>query len=114
MSSNSRKSSRVEWIAAAGSAIAVAAGFASVVWAASQFFFHTPATTKTTSEAVQWMQAIEDVRNALSQQETTVKNVTSRVNAITNPPPESQTAVQIAAMKTDFDALDKRLKAFEE
>ncbi|PYJ49230.1 MAG: hypothetical protein DME85_00445 [Verrucomicrobia bacterium] len=43
-----------------------------------------------------------------------MENVSSRVNAITKLPPESQTAVQIAAMKADFVALDKRLKAIEE
>src|SRR5947199_6465572 len=112
MSSNSRKSSKVQWIAAVGSAVAVATGTATIFWAGSQLL-HRP-TMKTTSDTIQWMQSIESLRNAHDQQETVVENVSSRVNAITKLPPESQTAVQIAAMKADFVALDKRLKAIEE
>src|SRR5207248_2858619 len=74
--------------------------------------FHT--STRLSSSDVEFVQQIESLRKALEEQASTVERVSSRVKAIAQPLPESQNAVQIAAIRADLDGLDKRLKAIEQ
>lgn len=107
-----RKRSKSEWIIAAASSIAALIAGVATFFVGSTRLFHTPSTVGSTD--IEFVQRIETLRKALAEQASLVEHVSSRVNAIAQPPPESQLAIQMATMRADVESLDKRLKAIEQ
>ena len=109
--SKNTKRDHSEWITSLlGSGIALIAGLAASVLAGSQLFNKA---ARQTSSDVQFVERIDAVRKDLAEQAATTKTLTAKVEALAKIPPGSEPAIQVAAVRGDLTALEKRIQGIE-